>query len=147
MKADILALDPDGQPVLVVEVKDRILEEDTVSQLLAYMESQGPPIPYGMVVDLEKICVVKYDCDNPIGHSHVFDAEEILTHYDPDFAKKRIFHQYLSTLVETWLRDLAYHWKSENPPGAEPLAAIGLLPRIEGGKTQSEVTLGVNALH
>lgn len=34
------------------------------------------------------------------------------------------------------LRDLAYHWKSENPPGSEELGKAGLLEKLEGGTTQ-----------
>jgi hypothetical protein len=64
------------------------------------------------------------------------DTPKVLSHYDPDFAGKRIFEFYLLTLVEAWLRDLAYHWKSPNPPGSEELQAAGFLGRVEGGTTQ-----------
>jgi hypothetical protein len=47
-----------------------------------------------------------------------------------------VFESYLLTLVEAWLRDLSYHWKSENPPGSEELRSAGLLKRLEGGTTQ-----------
>jgi hypothetical protein len=46
------------------------------------------------------------------------------------------FESYLLTLVEAWLRDLAYHWKSEDPPGSEELGRAGLLEKLEGGTTQ-----------
>ena len=44
----------------------------------------------------------------------------------------------LETLVEAWLRDLAYHWNSPEPPGETALAEVGLLERLEGGTTVSE---------
>jgi hypothetical protein len=56
--------------------------------------------------------------------------------YDPEFPRERVFESYLLTLVEAWLRDLAYHWKSENPPGSEELGRAGLLEKLEGGTTQ-----------
>jgi hypothetical protein len=71
----------------------------------------------------------------------------VLRHYDAEFSNKRIFELYLTTLVEAWLRDLAYHWKSEKPPASEQLAAIGLLQQLEGGTTQPEVALGGGTLH
>jgi hypothetical protein len=69
----------------------------------------------------------------PIVH---LDTRQVLQHYDPEFATKRVFESYLLTLVEAWLRDLAYHWKSENPPGSEELGKAGLLEKLEGGTTQ-----------
>lgn len=62
-----------------------------------------------------------------------FDTRQVLRHYDPEFPGKRVFEPYLLTLVEAWLRDLAYHWKSENPPGSEELGRTGLLEKLEGG--------------
>ncbi len=53
---------------------------------------------------------------------------------------------YLETLVEAWLRDLAYHWKSETPPESEKLAEIGLLQRLEGGTTHSLVNINGDTL-
>ena len=64
------------------------------------------------------------------------DTRQVLQHYDLEFPGKRVFESYLLTLVEAWLRDLAYHWKSENPPGSEELGRAGLLERLEGGTTQ-----------
>jgi hypothetical protein len=64
------------------------------------------------------------------------DTPQILRHYDPDFPRERVFEPYLVTLAEAWLRDLAYHWKSEDPPGSDELAGTGLLEKLEGGTTQ-----------
>lgn len=64
------------------------------------------------------------------------DTQKVLQHYDPEFPSKRVFEPYLLTLVEAWLRDLAYHWKSDNPPGADDLEKAGMLERLEGGTTQ-----------
>jgi hypothetical protein len=65
------------------------------------------------------------------------DTQQILQHYDPEFPGKRVFESYLLTLVEAWLRDLAYHWKSEKPPGTDELRRAGLLEKLAGGTTQS----------
>jgi hypothetical protein len=82
------------------------------------------------------------------------NTREILGHYAPEFAGKDsryvaspIFHDYVETLVEGWLRDLAYHWKSVDPPGAEALAETGLLERIENGMTRrTESPAGAHSL-
>src|SRR5262249_34009593 len=64
------------------------------------------------------------------------DTRQVLQHHDPEFPRERVFEFYLLTLVEAWLRDLAYHWKSEEPPGSEELGRAGLLEKLEGGTTQ-----------
>jgi hypothetical protein len=64
------------------------------------------------------------------------DTRQVLQHYDPDFPSRRVFEAYLLTLAEAWLRDLAYHWKSESPPGSDELRSVGLLEKLEGGTTQ-----------
>ena len=50
--------------------------------------------------------------------------------------KARVFEDYLLTLVEAWIRDLAYHWKSEAPPGSQELEQAGVLQTLAGGTTQ-----------
>ncbi len=64
------------------------------------------------------------------------DTRQVLQHYDSEFSRKRVFEPYLLTLVEAWLRDLAYHWKTDKPPGSEELGKTGLLEKIEGGTTR-----------
>ena len=141
MIADIIAEDAQGRPVLVIEVSGRALGPDAADRVLSYMETSGPPLPFGMVADPKTIRVLRYDCDEPVGFRVVLDTATILGHYDPEFASKQIFANYLGTLVEAWLRDLAFHWKSEMPPGSKELAGIGLLPKIQGGDTRREVRL------
>jgi len=52
-----------------------------------------------------------------------------------------VFESYLLTLVEAWLRDLAYHWKSEDPPGSEELGKAGLIEKLEGGTNAASRSL------
>lgn len=146
MIADILALDAGDRPVLVVEIKGRVLDAETAKRILDYLESEDPPIPFGMVVDIENIHLLKYDCKGPAGFACSFRTADILKTYDPEFESKRIFPQYLTTLVEAWLNDLANHWKSPDPPGADRLESIGLLSKLEGGTTRIEVGLGADAV-
>jgi hypothetical protein len=77
-------------------------------------------------------------CHNSQWNQHVrfFQVLRALPPDEPDFPIKRVFESYLLTLVEAWLRDLAYHWNSEDPPGSEELGRAGLLEKLEGGTTQ-----------
>jgi Holliday junction resolvase len=151
--ADIVALGSDGQMVVLVEVKATELEtkkakQSVISQVKSYLRATNANIPFIMIVDLENIEIFQVNSDNlsvePIAS---LKTAEVLRHYDAEFGNKQIFELYLTALVEAWLRDLAYHWKSEKPPASEQLAAIGLLQQLEGGTTQPEVTLGGGTLH
>ncbi|WP_422927256.1 hypothetical protein [Singulisphaera sp. PoT] len=74
-----------------------------------------------------------FDADSPLV---TLPTAGILKHYDDEFGSKRVFLYYLSSLVEAWIRDLAYHWKSASPPGLDRLAGTGFVEKIEGGSTQ-----------
>lgn len=146
--ADILAQGRDGRMVLIVEVKATELEsreakQKVISQLKSYLQAANTNIPFAMLVDLEDIEIFQGDnaslSTKPIASLKTAD---VLRHYDAEFSNKRIFELYLTTLVEAWLRDLAYCWKSKNPPASEQLAGIGLLQQLEGGTTRQEVALG-----
>lgn len=149
--ADIVVQDRDGQAVLLVEVKGTKLKnqkskEISVSQLKSYLQNGNNHIPFVMLVDLEDIDIFQGDDSNLSKPVSSLKTATVLNHYDSEFSSKRIFVPYLETLVEAWLRDLAYHWKSNTPPASEQLAAIGLLQSLEGGTTQADVELSCDSL-
>jgi hypothetical protein len=88
-------------------------------------------------VDKEAIRLFRWNGSELTGPIAELNSAQILQHYEPEFARLPIFHNYLRTLVTAWLRDLAYHWKSERPPGMEELRSAGLLSKLEGGSTVS----------
>jgi hypothetical protein len=154
MHVDIIAEDRNENPVLAVEVRVTVCSREELAAFIDRFLHMNPPLPFGMLVDLESIVVLKRDAQDPTNPVATFEALEVLSFYDPDFAGKdsrygtrRIFGEYLGTLVEAWLRDVAYHWKSESPPGTEVLAHVGLLNAIEGGTTRTDATIAVTPLH
>jgi len=145
--ADIIAQGRDGRMVLIVEVKatelkSREAKQKVISQLKSYLQAANTNIPFAMLVDLEDIEIFQGN-DATLSAKPIasFKTMDVLCHYDAEFGSKRIFQLYLITLVEAWLRDLAYHWKSEKPPASEQLAVIGLLQELEDGTTQQEVAI------
>ncbi len=102
------------------------------------MEALGQPVRFLLAIDPVSIRLYEWN-----GHEHIglveLNTTEVLQRYEPEFGHRRIFKRYFVTIVEGWLRDLAYHWKSKDPPGAEDLRRVGLLEQLEGGTT---VTLG-----
>src|SRR5262245_58075363 len=125
LRPDILGLDAQSVPVLVAEVKTRPIESGLVeAQLTDYLRRFGVNVPYAMVVDRRTIRVFHWDGKDLLGPVYEAPTAEILSFYDEEFSKKEIFEFYLQTLVEAWLRDVAYHWKSEAPPGYRELERI-----------------------
>jgi hypothetical protein len=129
---DATVVDREDHAVALVQVKAHPVERWATSLPLANAE------PVAFVLTIDPNCIQLYrPAGENLGEPIVrLDTRQVLQHYDADFARKRVFESYLLTLVEAWLRDLAYHWKSENPPGSEELGRAGLLERLEGGTTQ-----------
>lgn len=132
---DASVLDKDDKAVVLVQVNAHPVES-----WAAILARQVPKFPgrvsFALAIDPSAIRLFQAggeDLGEPIVH---LDTRQILEHYDPDFSRKQVFEPYLLTLVEAWLRDLAYHWKSETPPGSEPLGKTGLLRLIAGGTTR-----------
>jgi len=143
-RIDLAAFDRLGQPVLLVEVKAmtgaRFIALGWWMDLLSDFHSTGLPIPYWMLVDLEEILI--FDGDRIVNPTPLVTliTADILGNYDPNFGRKRVFDDYLRGLVEAWLQDFAFEWKSVTPPAQEQLAAIGLAERLRGGATHREVS-------
>jgi len=128
-------LDKEDRAVAFVEVKVEPVDNwaTVLTRQLANFDERDAFI---LTVDLNCIQLYKPVGQN-LGEPIVrLDSKQVLQHYDPEFGRKRVFEFYLLTLVLAWLRDLAYHWKSENPPSAEELRRAGLLEKFEGGTTQ-----------
>jgi hypothetical protein len=156
MFADVIVDDRNGRPIALVEIMAAVTSREELQEFTRQLsEIQDPSVTFGFIVDLENIYLLKRDNQK---ETFVLIAElntrEILGHYAPEFAGKDsryvsspIFHDYVETLVEGWLRDLAYHWKSADPPGAEVLAETGILERIDNGMTRrTESAAGVHSL-
>lgn len=131
---DAVVTDRDDRIVALVEVKAHPAT-NWPEILPAILARFSEPIDFVLAVDLHEILVYRVERGRLGERLATFSSPEILSHYDPGFASRRIFEPYLTTLAEAWLRDLAYHWKSGSPPGAEQMGEIGLLRRLEGGTT------------
>ena len=89
---------------------------------------------YAMLVDPGSIRIWKNRTSKPL----VLPTAEILRHYEPSYGSEVIGGYYSSALVEAWLRDLAYRWKSDEPPALKELSKLGLVAQLDGGTTEAE---------
>jgi hypothetical protein len=146
MRADIIAENQNGIPILVVEVKSRLRSDIEKPQLVEWLSNLDVVPPFAMIVDPQYIRVFRWDGKH-LEETVRLSAREIFTRYDDAFGSRRIFEPYLASLAEAWLRDLAYHWKSVQPPGRDELQSSGLLEQLAGGTTKREVEVRGAALH
>jgi hypothetical protein len=155
--ADIVVLDKDERIVLLVEIKATKLEgtdakQKAIAKVKSYLQNAKNihfslvDVMFIMLADLASIDIFRWDANKFSESLTSLKSANILSHYDPEFSNRKILGLYLQTLVEAWLRDLAYHWKTETPPESQKLAEIGLLQRLEGGSTHSLISLNGDTL-
>jgi len=142
---DITLQDRDDQPIGVAEVKSLIdswpAAQEELQELVNRLNHLYPTITFGILVDAGDIRVFRRDAgEGTLVAVARLDTKEILQHYAPEFAGKdhpyvkfRFYRDLMTTLFTSWLRDLAYRWNSDIPPGLEALAPTGLLESLEGG--------------
>lgn len=145
LRADIVVLNVHGRPVLLVEVKTQPIDYDAGRQQLSeYFRHISKPHDerlFGLLIDTQKTRLFEWQHEALSKQLFADQTANLLSFYDPEFENKPIFEFYLTTLVEAWLRDCAYHWKSDTPPGYEQLTAVGLTERLQGGTTVREYGL------
>jgi hypothetical protein len=137
---DTLVVDRENRPIALVVVNGNTFSS-LAAEWLAFLTKQlqdfDQHVPFVILVDPSSIAFFRWDGSALTGPVVQLPTPEILRHYEPEFEKRRIFKYYLQTLTEAWLRDLAYHWKSQAPPGTENLRTTDFLSRLEEGTTHS----------
>jgi hypothetical protein len=132
---DAAVVDKDNHTVALVQVKAYPVES-WASIFPRQLAKFAERVDFVLSIDPNCILLYRLEGEN-LGEPIVrLDTRQVLQRYDPEFPRERLFESYLLTLVEAWLRDLAYHWKSEEPPGSEELGRTGLLEMLKGGTTQ-----------
>jgi hypothetical protein len=138
---DIVVFDAGGTARAVVDVNahrsaDERAKQDLVARLPAWEGTE-----FILLADRQHIQIYRRADAHRSEPLLTLNTAEVLTHYDPDFASKEVFERYFTVLLEAWLRDVAYHWKSEKPPAFDAISAIGLAQCIHDGRTQAAFML------
>lgn len=139
-EVDLVAYDRAGRRVLIAEVKAVPVSDP--DKLAVYTAARVGETDYVLVVDPFQMRLYQDSAGEGRAPVALLDTVRMLSVYDPNLGKTRVFEQYLTTLVEAWLRDLAYQWKGAVPPGSQELKDTGLLDRLKDGTTETEVSLG-----
>lgn len=140
---DLLVTNSADQPIMVVEVKARSrIDRSLRDQMRQYLHATKLPVKYVMMADREYIQICSWNGKEFTEPCIELPTMNILEYYDPEIGHKKVFEHYLTRLVESWLRDVAYHWRSERPPYMESLKQIGLAQSIANGFTRIEPSTG-----
>ena len=126
-RPDIVLEDEFGAPVAIVEVKYKIRDADRryfYTQLENYLRNsnRGQLAPFTIVADRDTIEIFQ---GIPGESEPVRLNTSLLAAYDPHYAERSEHESYLVRLMELWLDDVAYHWRS-NPAPAESHLPPGL---------------------
>jgi hypothetical protein len=133
---DILVTGEQGQPLLVVEIKRRAIDQNIRQQIARYSKSVGAEFLMG--IDPQNILVAKTLSGLPDWSGVVkLSTPTILSHYGDVQNLERVEGFYLQGLIEAWLRDFSFSWKSQRPPGYEELSRIGLASRLRNSETHT----------
>jgi hypothetical protein len=108
--------------LIFVEVKrsfDEAGRRYVFQQLRRYAEQTHAVPLYSVLVDASTMTFYRaLDESTTIGQ---LETAKILQHYDETFSTQVIYESYLTTLVQSWLDDVALHWNSDSPPGVNEL--------------------------
>lgn len=142
---DFVAIDSDGQAILVAEVagypfsfQDANTRKYALLRLIDILKfATKNLIPFAMLVDKDNIEFFRWDGKNLSEAILNLNTGDVLSVYSAKFKEEQqVYNKFLVAMTEAWLRDLASHWKSETPPYGKEIEEIGFLKLIEGGTTK-----------
>jgi len=127
----IIAKDKDDQPILIINVIFSGMYASPDLEILKMEKYQH--IPFLMFVNSNVMRVFKSPTFTEIAR---FETKKVLAYYNPESIEGIIYQSTLMNLIQSWLRDIAYHWKSEHPPYSEEMKEIGLSDLLFDGSTE-----------
>jgi hypothetical protein len=147
-----VALDAEERIVVLIQAHGQKLRPLFITEYTGYFKAAKGVIPFMMLLDKEDILIFAWYSDNvsePICKLKVVD---VLSRYDPEIESKQksrssLSYSYLEGMAAIWIDDLIRRWKTETPPALDLMEAIGLLPLLKDGTTQSDVEIRLDILH
>ena len=137
IRPDLLVADPAGRPLIAVKA-DAVgrIDDYLCEGIVLSLRQTNVRVPYVLLVDPDRLVLYPF-AEGSLGEPlQVLETRSVLGAYEPEFGRKPIFQTYLTALVDGWLRDLSYHWKSRTPPGAATFEAVGLVSRMTGTRIE-----------
>ena len=127
----IVAKDKDDKSILIIDVRFSAMYSSPDLKILKMEQYQH--IPFLMFVNSHVMRIFKSPTFTEVAR---LDTKKVLGYYNPKSIEGIIYQSTLITLIQSWLRDLAYHWKNETPPYIEEMKEIGLFTLLFDGTTE-----------
>ncbi|WP_435008941.1 hypothetical protein P12x_000194 [Tundrisphaera lichenicola] len=139
--ADLVALDRDDLPVLIVAAEEKEAGPIVLASYLEVLKAIRRDIPFVILANAREMTIYRKDRTRSLEPIATIPTAEILSFYDPDYPQRWTSKGYLVARIDSWLRDLMRHWKSPEPPATGVLRTIGLADRLERGWLKRGVRL------
>jgi hypothetical protein len=144
--ADIVALDRDDQPVVVVAAANRMVYPQELPAYREVLSAIRKDIPFAILAFADEMTIYRKRRTRPLEPLVTLPSREVIRFYSsrfasPGFAEGPLFKDYIVTKLREWLEDFMMHWKSPTPPLSEMMTSLGLAGRLEGGRTKERVRL------
>jgi hypothetical protein len=128
--ADVVAFDRDDKPVVVVAADERPLYPQSIGFNLEVLQAIR-----------EEMTIYRKHRTRSLEPVATIPTREIIRFYAPESVEGRLFSRFIAAMIDVWLRDFMWHWKSPTPPYSETMAALGLVERLENGWSKARVRL------
>jgi hypothetical protein len=139
--ADVVAFDRDDKPVVVVAADERPLYPQSIGFNLEVLQAIRKDIPFAILAYAEEMTIYRKHRTRSLEPVATIPTREIIRFYAPESVEGRLFSRFIAAMIDVWLRDFMWHWKSPTPPYSETMAALGLVERLENGWSKARVRL------
>jgi hypothetical protein len=141
---DLIAYDQQDLPILLVEVK-RAGDVRTIDRLAQdtgnYVQSSARHAPFFLIAQPQELRLYQHAPPHDWQLAYTFNSRDILTHYDTSYGSNPVTEQYLASLVEAWLSDIAFHWSKKSPPAEDVFEKLDLVNALRRGSTVTDARL------
>jgi hypothetical protein len=139
--ADVVAFDRDDKPVVVVAAEEQLIYPVVLYSYLEVLSAIRKDIPFAILAFSEEMTIYRKRRTRPLEPLATIPTREIIRFYAPTFADQRLSKLFIAEMIDAWLRDFMWHWKSPTPPYSETMASLGLVERLENGWSKARVRL------
>jgi hypothetical protein len=137
--ADVVALDRDGKPVVVVAAEERPIYPVVIQSYLEVLSAIRRDIPFAILAFADEMTIYRKRRTRPLELLAKLPTREVIRFYSPQFADGPLSKWYIAAKLRDWLED--FMRRSPDPPYWETIERLGLEQRLWGGWTKERVRL------
>ncbi len=139
--ADVVAFDRDDKPVVVVAAEEQLIYPVVLYSYLEVLSAIRKDIPFAILAFVDEMTIYRKHRTRPLEPLATIPTREVIRFYHPRHAEGRLSKDFIAGTIQLWLNDFIWHWKSATPPYSETMASLGLVERLENGRSKARVRL------